>query len=192
VILSRLLVLTDRAGATAPLVDVVARAIDGGARTVVLRERDLPADERARLADELRALLAPVDGLLVVAGGSLVSNAVHLAGAEPVPSPRPALVGRSCHDATEVARAQGCDWVTLSPWGATDSKPGYGPPLGAAGFAALAVHAPPSYALGGVGPAEVEACLAAGAHGVAVMGAVMQAAEPERVVADLLARLAGR
>lgn len=187
--LPRLLILTDRAAAHASVVEVVARAVDGGARAVVLRERDLSPADRARLADRLRALLVPVDGLLITAGPG--SDAVHLAAADALPDPRPSLVGRSCHDAAEVARAtaEGCDWVTLSPWGLTASKPGYGPPLGAAGFTALAAQAPPTFALGGVGPGEVAACRAAGAYGVAVMGAVMRADEPERVVADLLARL---
>lgn len=188
-IVPRLLVLTDRAATGTPVLDVVARAVDGGARAVVLRERDLLEADRTRLADQLRSLLAPVDGLLIMAGPG--AGAVHLAVADPLPDPRPTLVGRSCHDADEVARAgaERCDWVTLSPWGPTASKPGYGPALGAAGFAALAAHAPPTFALGGIGPGEVAACLDAGAYGVAVMGAVMRAADPARVVADLLATL---
>jgi thiamine monophosphate synthase len=185
--LPRLLVLTDRS-ATDSLVAVVDRAVQGGARAVVLRERDLDVDERSRLADQLRALLAPVDGLLVLAGPG--ADAVHLNAAEPVPVPRPALVGRSCHSADEVRRAAGCDWITLSPWGTSESKPGYGPPLGPDRFAELVVGAPPAFALGGVDRSQVAACRVAGAYGVAVMGAVMRAAQPERVVADLLAELA--
>ena len=44
--LGPLLVLTDRAQCRRPLPEVVAAAVDGGARTVVLREKDLPAAER--------------------------------------------------------------------------------------------------------------------------------------------------
>jgi thiamine-phosphate pyrophosphorylase len=186
--LPRLMVLTDRARTTMPLVEVVDRAVQGGARAVVLRERDLDVDERAQLADQLRALLAPVDGLLVFAGPG--ADAVHLNATEPVPSPRPHLIGRSCHDEGEVRAAAGCDWITLSPWGVSESKPGYGPPLGPSRFASLVADAPPAFALGGVGPVEVAACRAAGAYGVAVMGAVMRAERPERVVAELLAELA--
>jgi len=188
-----LLVLTDRRLAVRPLPDVVAAAVQGGARTVVLREKDLPDDERARLADAMRALLEPVDGLLVVAGGGLPGPAVHLAAAEAVPVPRPVRVGRSCHDAGEVARAgaEGCDWVTVSPVLPTPSKPGYGPALGLPWLAALAAvpGAPPGYALGGVTEADVRGCLSAGAAGVAVMGAVMRDPHPDRRVAALLAEL---
>ena len=191
--LARLLVLTDRLACRRPLLDVLAAAVDGGARAVVLREKDLPAGERKGLAAAARALLDPVGGVLVVAGGALGGDAVHLAAAEAVPSPRPALLGRSCHDAAEVARAaaQGCDWVTVSPVWQTASKPGYGPALGLAGLAELVAGGPPAYALGGVTPGRAQACRAAGAHGVAVMGAVMAAERPAEVVAALLDALDG-
>ena len=174
----RLLVLTDRTQAPRPLVDTVAAAVDAGARAVVLREKDLPDAERRALADELRPVLAAVGGTLVVAGpaGFAPGDPVHLAARDAVPVPRPPLLGRSCHSAAEVARAaaEGCDWVFLSPVFATSSKPGYGPALGPGGFAALAAGGPSAYALGGVRPDDVPACLRAGAHGVAVMGAVMR------------------
>jgi thiamine-phosphate pyrophosphorylase len=96
-------------------------------------------------------------------------------------------VGRSCHNADEVARAaaEGCDYITLSPVFATASKPGYGPALGVDGLARLAATAPPVYALGGILPGDVPGVLAA-AHGIAVMGPVMR--EPS-LVADYLAKL---
>ncbi len=142
--LPRLLVLTDRRICSRPLPDVVSAAVEGGARAVVLREKDLPDAERRRLADALRALLAPVDGLLVLAGPRLPGRAVHLAAADALPSPRPPLVGRSCHGAAEVAAAaaQRCDLVTVSPLRETATKPGYGPPLGLGGLAALAALVP--------------------------------------------------
>jgi thiamine monophosphate synthase len=191
--LPRLLVLTDRTQCAGPLIDTVAAAVDAGARAVVLREKDLPEARRNELAVQLSAVLAPVDGLLVRAGPGPATavhlTAMHLAAADPFPVPRPALVGRSCHSAAELDRsaAEGCDWVLLSPFAATPSKPGYGPALGAAGLAALlAGRRPPrSYALGGVQPADVAACLAAGAWGVAVMGPVMR--DPGRVAAYLAA-----
>lgn len=193
--LPRLLLLTDRRQSRLPLTEVVRRAVDGGVRAVVLREKDLAPGARRQLADELRAVLAPVDGLLVLAGTGLPGPAVHLAAVDPVPVPRPQLLGRSCHSDAEVAGAvrDGCDWVTVGPWSGTESKPGYGPPLGPAGLARSTSlpGAPAAYALGGVRAPDVEACLGAGAYGVAVMGPVMRAEQPERVVAELLRRLPG-
>ena len=69
---------------------------------------------------------------------------------------------------------------------ATASKPGYGPPLPSAEYAAAADAGIPVYALGGLGRDNAAAALGAGAHGVAVMGAVMRAPDPAAVVADLL------
>ena len=163
--LPRLLVLTDRTQCTGGLTATVAAAVDAGARAVVLREKDLPAADRAVLAGELRELLDPVGGQLVVAGPG-DGDAVHLAARDPFPAPRPRLVGRSCHDAAEVAQAagEGCDWVFVSPVFPTASKPGHGPALGPAGLAALVPLGPPVYALGGIGPDEVAGCLAAGAR----------------------------
>ncbi len=193
--LPRLLVVTDRVQAAGPLAVVVADAVAAGARAVLLRDRDLPDDERAALAADLRAVLDPVGGLLVTAGTvagpahPAVHPAVHLAAAEPFPDPRPALVGRSCHSAAELAqaRAEGCDWAFLSPVFPTASKPGYGPALGVEGFARLRPPGPPVYALGGVLPEHVPDLLAAGAHGIAVMGPVMRAPSAVR---DYLAALA--
>jgi thiamine-phosphate pyrophosphorylase len=86
------------------------------------------------------------------------------------------VVGRSCHDAGEVdrARAEGCDYVFVSPVYPTESRPGYGPALGPAGLAALCRPGLPVFALGGVQPETVPECLEAGAYGVAVMGPILR------------------
>lgn len=187
--LPRLLVLTDRHQARRPLLDVVRAAVDGGARAVVLREKDLPRHERARLADELRPALA--DGLLLVASDAHIpADGVHLAASDPVPVARPSLLGRSCHGPGELAAAaaEGCDWATLSPIFPSGSKPGYGPVLGTA---ALGHALLPVYALGGIDAARAPACLAAGAAGVAAMGMVMAADDPAAAVAALLTAIDG-
>ncbi len=88
-------------------------------------------------------------------------------------------------DVVAAAAAQ-ADYVTLSPIFATDSKPGYGPALGTAALRAAAECDVPVLALGGVTADTAAACLAAGACGVAVMGEIMRADDPARVVGDLL------
>lgn len=205
--LPRLLLLTDRRslppGRT--LLATVEAAVRAGARAVIVRERDLPVDERASLVDACDTLLHTVGGVCLVAdpnpraADSRRSDGVHLRASSPLPHTRPAVLGRSTHDAGEVARAaqDGLDYVTLSPVAASPSKPGYGPPLGPAGLSALLRHArrecdaalPPVFALGGVEPGSCGELLAAGAYGVAVMGAVMRAPEPAAATAALLAAL---
>ncbi|MFY1697637.1 MULTISPECIES: thiamine phosphate synthase [unclassified Solwaraspora] len=187
-----IVLLTDRRQATRPLPQVVAAAVAGGVRQVVLRERDLPRAQRVALADQLRGVLAPAGGTLIVAGPDpLGGDAVHLSAAGPYPPPSFGLVGRSCHDEAELGRLTTEDYVTVSPVFTTASKPGYGPPLGPAGLARLARAAGrPVVALAGVTTAEqVATCRAAGAAGVAVMGAVMRAADPAAVVRELAAGL---
>lgn len=198
----RLLVLTDRtqceaAGRT--LVDTVAVVAAAGAPAILLREKDLPVTERRRLAARLVETTAAHGARLVVASDPDLAAAVgaagvHLAADDPVPDPVPdteeLLLGRSCHDADEVAGAvaDGLDYVTVSPVVATPSKPGYGPALGLDALATLAGGAAPVpvLALGGMTPATTRQVLAAGAHGVAVMGAVMGAADPAREVTQFL------
>ncbi|WP_433208855.1 thiamine phosphate synthase [Dactylosporangium sp. CS-047395] len=164
----RLVLFTDRRQAERPLDEVVAGAIDGGARVVVLREHDLPPRRRLQLAAALRTRLDQVGGRLLLEEDGAV---------------------RKCHNLEELfAAADGPRYVTLSPIFATRSKPGYGPPLGLAALGRMAVVAPvPVYALGGVDtPARARDCLDEGAAGVAVMGAVMRADDPARLVKELL------
>lgn len=184
-----LLVLTDgeRARSTGrDLPGVLSAAVDAGLRAVVVRERHLPDDERSRLIEWAEELMASVGGVVVVAAPGLAPHQnLHLPATAPAPERHPEVLGRSCHDRVELARAgaEGCHYATLSPIFASPSKPGYGPPLGpeVLGDAPL-----PVYALGGVDETNATACMAAGAAGVAVMGAVMAALDPARTVSRLL------
>ena len=198
----RLLVVTDRRlAAGRPLADVVRAAVSGGARAVLLREKDLPADARRGLALELAGVLAPVGGTLIVAGDPALAAelgaGLHLSADQPWPEPSRGagrgVVGRSCHGSAELAaaRREGAAYATLSPVFPTASKPGYGPALGPDGLAAAIAAVPdvPVLALGGVGPGRVAACRSAGAHGVAVMGEVMRAGDPAEVVRRLHAEV---
>ncbi|MGC4867083.1 thiamine phosphate synthase [Micromonospora sp. DT53] len=185
---SGVVVLTDRLAASRGLDQVVAGAVAGGARWVVLREKDLPRAERNALAADLRAILADVGGTLVVAGPDpLGGDAVHLPAAGPYPPPTHPLVGRSCHDEAELNRLTTEHYATISPIWPTKTKPGYGPPLGPDGLRKLVNASPvPLLALGGVEtPDQVTACVQAGATGVAVLGALMRAEDPAETAATL-------
>ncbi|MET7948667.1 thiamine phosphate synthase [Micromonospora sp. NPDC005324] len=185
---SGVVVLTDRLVARSRLDRVVAGAVAGGVRWVVLREKDLPRAERVALAADLRAILADVGGTLVVAGPDpLGGDAVHLPAAGPYPPPAHGLVGRSCHHQPELSRLTTEHYATISPVWLTKTKPGYGPPLGPDGLRKLVEATPvPLLALGGVEtPEQVTACVQAGAVGVAVLGALMRAEDPCAVAATL-------
>lgn len=180
---SGVVVLTDRRQARAPLEEVVAAAAAGGARWVLLREKDLPRQERAVLAASLRS---SVEHLIVAGPDPLGGDAVHLASADPIPDAL-VLIGRSCHDQADLDRLTGEHYLTVSPVFPSTSKPGYGPVLGLSGLRDLCRRSGrPVLALGGVdSPERAADCIAAGAAGVAVMGAVMRADDPAKLVASL-------
>ncbi|MEV4705904.1 thiamine phosphate synthase [Actinoplanes sp. NPDC049316] len=181
VIPSGVVVLTDRGLAAGPLVEVVRAAVRGGASWVVLREKDLSYADRYALASEVRTVVPP--GRLIIAGPDpLGGSAVHLSAVDNRPD-GVELVGRSWHGFEELSDE---DYVTVSPVYASRSKPGYGPALGSSGAAWLAGERT-WLALGGVDSASrVRECLDAGAAGVAVMGAVMRADDPEKVTRELV------
>ncbi|MBT8225016.1 MAG: thiamine phosphate synthase [Dactylosporangium sp.] len=183
-----LLVLTDRRQARRPLLEVLAAAVRAGTRLIVVRERDLPAAERLALAGQVQSMLDPVGGRALLAGTIPWPPGRHLATTDPWDRGTAGLLGRSCHTRSDVQTAAeaGADYATLSPAFATRSKPGYGPPLDLAVFAAPGPI--PVYALGGIDTAgRARSCRRAGASGVAVMGAIMRAADPAAVTTDLLA-----
>jgi thiamine-phosphate pyrophosphorylase len=197
-----LLLISDRKQARRPLAEIAAAAFAGGCRWFSLRDKDLAADERRHLLAELVAL-GHRHGALVTRHDDIdtvatdADDGVHLpAGGDPaamrarLPG---ALIGASAHstgEAVTLLRA-GADYVTLSPIFATTSKPGYGPALGLAGLAAAAAEASgPIVALGGINAGNALPCLRAGAGGVAVMGEVMRADDPEAVVRALLGAMA--
>jgi thiamine-phosphate pyrophosphorylase len=199
-------VLTDRrqAGAAGRSVEeTVAAALEGGASAILLREKDLGRGERDELAGTLRRLTSDAGAQLIVASDVAVAldcgaDGVHLAVEDPWPGAGSAAllaVGRSCHVRDELVAAArwGARWATYSPVFESPSKPGYKPLLGLDGLAAgcRAEPALPVLALGGVTPANAGRCVAAGAAGVAVMGAVMSADDPAAVVRQLVAAVEG-
>ena len=196
-----LLVISDRSQARRSLVEIAEAAFRGGCRWFSLREKDLPAAERRDLLRAL-VLLGHRFGATVTAHEDIAAvieveaDGVHLpGGGDPVAARRllpQGLIGVSAHAPDEAAAqlAAGADYVTLSPIFLSASKPGYGPAVGLAALAAAARLSPgPVIALGGIDADNVAACLAAGARGIAVMGEVMRAADPEKTVRDLLATI---
>jgi thiamine monophosphate synthase len=182
---ARLVLLTDRAQLRLGrgLVRTVRECADAGLAAVVVREHDLAPARRTALL----AALAGIPGLTVLSSRipDPAAHGTHLAADQ---APVDGVFGRSCHRRAEVeqAAAEGAAWATLSPYGESASKPGYGPPLPLMEYADLSI---PTYALGGVTPDNAAAAVEAGACGVAVMGGIMRAPDPAVLVRDLLAVL---
>lgn len=193
------LVLTDRLAAerAGHSLNEVVEELNGSAALLVYREKDLGADARRELgrqvmrcAGELPVVVASDVHLALELGAA----GVHLSAADPQPASKGLIVGRSCHDRGELEAAVSCDYATLSPVRPSTSKPGYGPVLGIEGFAAVMAGFSgrgrlPVFALGGIAAPDAGPCIAAGASGVAVMGAAMTAADPRALVEVLAAEV---
>jgi len=198
---SPLLIVTDRHLARRPLEDIVREAVIGGARWFWLRDRDLEPTERQALAFRLAEIVRPAGGRLSIGAdvelaADVGTGAVHVRDVADIARAREmlgptALIGLSAHSLADVANAQraGTDYVTFSPIYETVSKPGYGPALGTSAIAQAAQIGIPIVALGGIDAGNAAAVLAAGASGIAVMGGIMRAENPQRTTETLFTAL---
>jgi thiamine-phosphate pyrophosphorylase len=187
-----LYLITDRAAAVRPPADVVEECLAAGLRAVQLREKDLEARDLLALADTLREATQRHGARLIVNDRADVALAAGADGVQRTHASLPVsalreitppgfLVGASVHSEAEArdAAAQGADFIVFGPVYDTASKRRYGPPQGLAALGAVtrAVDRP-VLAVGGLTPARVPEVLAAGAAGVAVIGAIYAAARP--------------
>src|SRR6516164_6629894 len=104
------------------------------------------------------------------------------------------LIGVSLHTVTEAEAIDRSvvDYAIAGPAFETPSKPGYGPEIGHKGLAEITAAAPvPVLAIGGLNATRAAEVLAAGPVGIAVMGSIMRAVDPEQEVRALLAIVAG-
>lgn len=190
-----LMVITNR-HMTADLLATVEDALHGGAKWVLLREKDMKQPAKLELAQQLKALTDRQSAHLGVnsdrtTARSIGAASLHLPAdqldhRESAPG---LLTGASVHDAKEakVAVAAGVDYLLLAPIFVTESKPMQRPPLGLDGLKAIAKTVSiPVIALGGILPERASACLQAGATGVAAMGAIMRAADSGAMVRAFL------
>ena len=188
------------------LLEVVRACLEAGLRLVQYREKSprpgeggVPDAQRLRTATALRQLCRDHGALFIVndrvdLAMAVEADGVHL-GQEDLP-PLVArrllgperLIGRSTHcpDHLRQAVADGCDYVGLGPVHATPTKPGR-PPVGLEYVRQAAARCPvPCFAIGGVRPENARQVMGSGAHGIAVVRALMGAADPGAVTRQLL------
>ncbi|MEQ8797736.1 MAG: Nudix family hydrolase [Salinisphaeraceae bacterium] len=153
--------------------------IASGVRLLRLRANGLADTAYEALATEVARVTGPAGVDLIVDRDTALCRRVGAAGlhwpagrltaadSRPVPSDLWLVV--SCHDRAELLQAHrgGADAAVLSPVRSTPSHPD-ARPLDWPGFAEARADVPlPVYALGGVGPAELETAWRHGAQGVA-------------------------
>ncbi|MDD2319431.1 MAG: thiamine phosphate synthase [Geobacteraceae bacterium] len=184
----------------------VEGALRGGVRAVQLREKDLSGRELYQLACRLKESTARYGAKLFIndrldialAAGA---DGVHL-GENSLPLPRARqlaggrmLVGVSCHDRERALKAQehGADFITFSPIYYTPSKAPYGEPVGTERLAeACRLLRIPVFALGGIKQETVREVLDHGAHGIALISAILAADDPERAAREMTGLLSDK
>lgn len=177
----------------AGFVDRLRARMEAGVRLVQLRAKTMPPAALAALARQAAAAAERAGARVFV---NAAPEAARAAGAHGVHLPGRALmrlrerppwpgfgVAASCHDEAELAHAHalGVDFAVLSPVRATPAHP-EARPIGWDGFARLAAPADfPVFALGGLGPDDLDAAWAAGGQGIAAVRALWDRDRPEVV-----------
>jgi len=200
-----LYVITDEGiGAGLSHAELAARAVAGGADVIQLRDKALSSRNLLAAASAIREVTRDAGALFIVNDRLDVALAagadgVHL-GESDLPigharriAPPGFIIGASISSvATAVsARAEGADYVALSPTFATGSKDDAGPGHGLAMLSAIrSTVSLPLVAIGGITAANVDEVIAAGADGVAVISAVVGKDDVTAAARDLRSRIA--
>lgn len=198
---SRLFLVTDRHQTNGrPLVPLLQRVLTAAAPVIQIRERDLSAREFVTLAREVQAVTPSRTSQLLIndridVALALEGVGVHLrSNSLPIPVARQLLgarrlLGVSVHTVEEAVQAelQGADYIVLGPIYETPSKKMFGPPLGIHTLEkACRLVRIPILGIGGVTASRACEMRRAGAFGVAVITAILGAADVESAARELL------
>jgi len=185
-----------------PLLEVVEAGLRGGVDAVQLREKDLPTDELTSLAlvlvrlcrrygarllinDRIDVALAVgADGVHLPVNSFAIADARYLLGDR--------LIAASTHHPHEAyAAAQaGADFLVFGPVFDTPTKRTFGAPRGLAQLAEVTIGVEiPVLAIGGVTADTAATVRDCGAAGIAVVAAILRAADPRVAAARLRTQL---
>ncbi|WP_284724160.1 thiamine phosphate synthase [Laceyella tengchongensis] len=161
-----------------------------------LRYKQLSDDELMQRAKALLSAGIPAKSLIVnssvTVAEALGLGGIHLPERMPFPpAMSPAIrVGKSVHSlaAAERAADEGADYLMVGHIFPSASKPGL-PPLGSGQLRVWVEQVKiPMIAVGGIGTGNVAEIKRAGCHGIAVISAVVDHEQPERVARELRRR----
>jgi thiamine-phosphate pyrophosphorylase len=154
---------------------------------VQLRDGSRDDDTLEPLAKRLRQVTASFDALLVINRRPLLARRVNADGVHAEATATDAIMSAPAHsdDDVRAARAARARFVLVSPIYQT---PGKQPPRGVRALTdARAIAGEVGViALGGVDEHNAAACFLAGAHGVACIRALLEAADPAHTARRLL------
>ncbi len=197
--LSLYLVTDSELAAGRSLEDIVCEAVAGGATIVQLREKDLPTGEFIARARRLKAALAPYSVPLIIndrVDVALAADAdgVHIGQSDMSYEDARAILGEgkiiglSVESLEEVVEANrlDVDYIGISPLHATPTKSDTAEPFGVEGCSRavdLSIH--PTVAIGGINLGNIAETMQCGVDGVAVVSAIVCAADPRAAAAEL-------
>ena len=192
-----LCLVTDPRIDPARLPELVAAAVAGGVNLVQLRLPGLPAGQVFEIGQELARVVRGRAGLIVndrvdlalalgAAGVQLGEQGLPVAVARRLVGPE-FLIGRSVHSPAGAQEAEqaGADYLilgTIFPTRSHPDAPGAGPALVQEVCAAVRV---PVIAIGGITAENARSVMEAGATGVAVISALLEAEDPGQAAARL-------
>jgi len=182
---------------------VLEQAFHGGVEAVQLREKDLGGKELLHLAERVMRLCEPYRAALLINDRVDVALAVDAHGVQiggasvPIEAARALvgenkLIGASIHslNEAEAAARAGADFLLFGPIYFTPSKAAYGEPQGLAPLREVVEKISlPVYAIGGVNAENISEVKKTGVRGVALISAIISAADPEKAARDVLRAL---
>lgn len=200
-------VLTDREWSRGrDTIEVAAAAIAGGATVIQLRDKNASTRELVKTGQALRRLTRERGVLLIVNDRIDVALAIDADGAHvgqddmPAPIARVLLgperilgVSANTREEAAAAVAAGADYLGVGPIYTTLAKADAGAPLGLRTLTELAAdYALPLVAIGGISAENTREVLLAGARGIAVITAVVNADDITAAARQLSTLLAER
>ncbi len=182
---------------------VLQSALDGGVEAIQLREKDLGGRELFFLAEAARKLTQRYHARLLINDRIDLALAVDADGVQlgkaslPIETARSLLgprklLGVSTHSLEEAAEAErnGADFALFGPVYFTPSKAPYGSPQGLPALKKVVEKISlPIYAIGGIKPENIANARRTGVRGVALISAVMSAADPRDATKRILSLL---
>ena len=197
------LILDSRASRARPLIEVLKEAASAGARIFQFRDKISSPLEVYRQATQLRDAAAAAGALFLVNDRCDIALAVEADGVHLGQDDLPLnlarsllgpgkLIGISTHRADQVkdATSGGADYLGFGPIFQTASKPDHETVVGLAGLREIRALTPlPVFAIGGVSAGTVRQAVEAGADGVAVISAIMDARDIAEAVRAFMAQL---
>lgn len=183
---------------------VIEAAIAGGATIVQYREKTASTRQMIAEAQALRELTRRAGVPLIVNDRLDVALAIDADGVHVGQDDMPAalarrligpdkILGVSAANLSEAMQAvqDGADYLGVGPIVATPTKPDAAPPIGMDGLREICRRVPiPVVAIGGINATNAADAIAAGAHGIAVVSAVVAAEDVAAAAQQLRALVA--